>query len=243
MSFAWKYHLNHFILGSLDLLFPPRCGGCNRDGFRWCPECQEGVQLIREPVCESCGQPMIHLGMCVSCQRNRPPYREMRSWVVFDGPIRSALHQLKYYRNFSLGDTLAQQLFPFLQGFHWPIDCVIPVPLGRIRIQERGYNQVGMIALSVAYLGDWEYYPRALIRARETASQVGLTIKGRKENVLNAFRGDSQKVQGKVVLLIDDVATTGATIFECAKALREAGARDIYAFTIARASRGREKSI
>jgi competence protein ComFC len=159
----------------------------------------------------------------------------MRSWLVFEGPIRLALHKLKYRRNISLGDALAHQLAPYVQGLGWPINVVVPVPLGKKRMQERGYNQVGLVAMPLAALSGWEYAPRALARARETRSQVGLSAVERKENVNGAFHGDPGKVSGKNVLLMDDVATTGATLSSCAGALFEAGARDIYALTLARA--------
>ena len=100
---------------------------------------------------------------------------------------------------------------------------------------ERGYNQVGMIAFSLAALAKWEYMPRVLLRTRETISQVGLPASKRRENVKNAFHCATEKVTGKTVLLLDDITTTGATIQEGSKALLESGARDVYAFTIARA--------
>ena len=159
----------------------------------------------------------------------------MRSWLVFEGPIRLALHKLKYRRNLALGDALARQLVPFVQGLGWPIDVVVPVPLGKKRMQERGYNQVGLVALPLAALGGWEYAPKALTRARETRSQVGLSAAERKENVSGAFHSNPAPVSGKTVLLMDDVATTGATLASCSKALLESGARGVYALTLARA--------
>jgi competence protein ComFC len=159
----------------------------------------------------------------------------MRSWLVFEGPIRLALHTLKYKRNIALGDTLAHQLAPHAMNLGWPIEVVVPVPLGRKRMQERGYNQVGLVAMPLAVLSGWEYAPRALARARETRSQVGLSPVERKENVTGAFRGDPSKVSGKNVLLMDDVVTTGSTLSACAGALVEAGARDVYALTLTRA--------
>ena len=159
----------------------------------------------------------------------------MRSWLVFEGPIRHALHKLKYYRNMALGDALAQHFAEFVGKLGWDVDMVVPVPLGKERMKERGYNQVGLLALPLAALNHWRYVPRALARARETRSQVGLTFQERRENVRGAFHAEAAKVSGTTVLLIDDVATTGATLSACASALLDAGARSIYALTIARA--------
>jgi len=165
------------------------------------------------------------------------------SWVVYEGSIRQALHQLKYKRNLALGETLARQVFPLLKELAWPVDMVIPVPLGRKRLQERGYNQAGMVALPLAALQGWEYGPRALLRVRETRSQVGLTPAERVENVRGAFRAATRKVSGRAILLVDDIATTGSTLSSCGQALLEAGARDVYAFTLARALAGHHQQL
>ena len=102
-------------------------------------------------------------------------------------------------------------------------------------MQERGYNQVGMVARPMAVLTGWQYAPGALIRARETKSQVGLSPVERQENMQDAFRSDTHLVAGRTVLLLDDVVTTGATLKACADALLSSGARAVYALTIARA--------
>ena len=159
----------------------------------------------------------------------------MRSWLVFEGPIRNALHALKYRRNMALGEALAKHLAGFVGTLGWPVNVVVPVPLGKGRKKERGYNQVGLVAMPLAAVNHWSYSPRALVRTRETRSQVGLTIAQRKENVLGAFLGDDTLVSGTNVLLMDDVATTGATLSAGAVALMNAGARSVYALTLARA--------
>jgi ComF family protein len=159
----------------------------------------------------------------------------MRSWLVFEGPIRRALHKLKYRRNVALGEALAQHMSLYVRQLDWPIEVVVPIPLGRQRMKERGYNQVGLVALPVAAMHAWRYASRGLARVRETRSQVGLSAAERKENVGGAFAADRRRVSGATVLLMDDVATTGATLAAAAAALLDAGARSVYALTIARA--------
>jgi ComF family protein len=159
----------------------------------------------------------------------------LRSWLVFDGPIRHALHALKYSRNVALGDALAQYFAAYAGSLDWPVDLVVPVPLGKKRMKERGYNQVGLVAMPLAAICHWRYAPQALIRFRETRSQVGLTVAERKQNVTDAFRADSKLVSRATVLVVDDVATTGATLSACAGALLNAGARSVFALTLARA--------
>ena len=145
------------------------------------------------------------------------------------------MHRVKYRRDLGLGDSLATQMLPYIASLGWPIDMVVPVPLGRKRFQERGYNQVGLIARPIALAQGWNYAPRALARARETNSQVGLSANERQRNVRGAFIADSQRVHGRCILIVDDVATTGATLTACAQALMDGGAREVYALTVARA--------
>jgi len=159
----------------------------------------------------------------------------MRSWAVFDSPVQNALHTLKYRRNIGLGDSIGCQMVAFVSSLKWDIDVVIPAPLGRQRLKERGYNQVGLVAQPLAYELGLEYAPQALWKARETRSQVGLTISQRRENVSQAYQANPSMVKRKSILLMDDVATTGSTISACTEALLSAGAAAIYALTIARA--------
>jgi competence protein ComFC len=229
------YWLYRWVWSSLDWLFPPVCGGCSLAGFRWCPDCQKRVMIVPEPVCQTCGIPISYPGQCSSCNKSVPPFEMMRSWLVFGGPIRQAIHQLKYKRDVALGDALAKHLTEYYNKLHWHVDLVVPVPLGKKRLYERGYNQVGLIAMPLAAVNHLRYAPRALARSRETRTQVGLTLVERKENVSGAFQSDTALVSGTTILLIDDVATTGATLSACATALLVAGAKSIYALTLARA--------
>lgn len=142
---------------------------------------------------------------------------------------------MKYRGNISLGEALALQMLGFVSSLQWNIDILIPVPLGKKRLQERGYNQVGLVAQPLAYYADFPYMPQALWKARETRSQVGLNIRQRHENVHNAYQADARIVRQKSILLMDDVSTTGSTIESCTDALLAAGALEVYAITIARA--------
>lgn len=204
-------------------------------GYRWCPECQRNVRRLPEPVCIVCGKPIRRPGKCPECTHHLPQYKEMRSWLLYGGPIRSALHSLKYQNNLGLGEALAGRLAPFVDAQGWPIDIVVPVPLGKKRMKERGYNQVGLVAMPLASMNGWKYRPRAIARIQDSRSQVGLTPKERRDNVANSFLGDSRILEGKIVLLMDDITTTGATVNSCAGALVSAGANDVFVLTLARA--------
>jgi ComF family protein len=141
---------------------------------------------------------------------------------------------LKYRRDVALGDALAAHMFHYVEGLDWHLDMIVPIPLGRQRYKERGYNQVGMIAKPLALALGVEFAPNALMRCKETRTQVGLSKQERQKNVHGAFQAGAG-VNGKNVLVLDDVSTTGSTLSSSADALFSSGARDVYALTVARA--------
>lgn len=142
---------------------------------------------------------------------------------------------MKYRGNVAFGESIAMHMLSFTRSLQWPVEVLIPVPLGKKRLKERGYNQVGLVARPLAYEMGWKYEPGALSKTRETRSQVGLNHSQRRENVQSAYQADSNIVKQKNVLIMDDVATTGSTISACTEALLTAGAKDVYVLTIARA--------
>ena len=142
---------------------------------------------------------------------------------------------MKYRRNAALGDALAPHLAGYARKLGWRVDLVVPVPLGKQRMNERGYNQVGLLAKPLAAMQGWRSSPQVLVRRRETRSQVGLTPLERKENIAGAFQAEPARAAGKDILLVDDVVTTAATLAACSEALLKAGARNIYALTLAMA--------
>jgi len=142
---------------------------------------------------------------------------------------------MKYRRNIGLGEAFAIHMTDFIKSLGWSVDILIPVPLGRKRLKERGYNQVALVARPLAYAVGLDYGPSALWKQRETRSQVGLSVSQRRENVSGAYQADPRIVGRKSVVVMDDVATTGSTILACADALLSAGAKEVYAITIARA--------
>jgi len=230
-----SYSFFHILWSGLDLLFPPRCGGCGKLGQRWCADCRSKLLLPPEPLCEICGEPQQSAGICARCKTERPAFYALRSCAVFKEPLRPALHKLKYRQDIGLGEALAWDVALFLVSLGWQADAIAPIPLSQQRMRERGYNQAGLMALPLARIMRWRYLPHALQRVRHTRSQVGLTAAERRENVQAAFAANPTLVQNKTILLFDDVVTTGATLHSASQALLSAGASRIYALTIARA--------
>ena len=229
-----SYTLYRSLWSALDLLFPPICGGCGKAGVRWCGGCQAQVKVLKGTLCDICGLPLDKAGICEACRMERPHFRVLRAWTVFEYPVQNALHKLKYRHDVSLGEALASQMVSFVRELNWPVDVMLPVPLGKQRLRERGYNQVGMIAKPLAMALNVEYSSNGLVRRRETRSQVGLTKPERRENVKGAFQ-TGVDVKGKNILVVDDVSTTGSTLSSSAEALYVSGAKDVYALTVARA--------
>ena len=204
-------------------------------GWRWCPDCQARVPRVDNPFCEKCGIPTQEADICEKCKASPPPYRMMRSWAVFDAPVQNGLHAMKYRGNLALGEAIAVQMADFVHSLHWPIDILMPVPLGKNRLKQRGYNQVALVARPLAYRLGIKYQEEALWKMRETRSQVGLNLSQRQENVQDVYQADPKVVGQKSILIMDDVATTGSTISACTEALLSSGAREVYVVTIARA--------
>jgi ComF family protein len=149
--------------------------------------------------------------------------------------VREAIQRLKYQRDISLGIVFTDYLYDVVAGNGWQVDGIVPVPLGLARLQERGYNQAVLIARPLSLRIGTPCLTDGLIRVRDTQSQVGLSFIQRQKNVENAFEGVEKKISGRRVLLVDDVATSSATMNACAGALLAAGAQDVLGLTIARA--------
>ena len=219
----------------LDLLYPPLCAGCGRSGDVYCADCRGSVSLVCAPVCPLCGRPQNTPETCVRCATHPMSIDGIRSVALFEGTLREAIHRFKYDHVRDLVNPLGDFLVAFWQQATLPADTVVPVPLHARRIRERGYNQARLLA---EHLGDLAGIPvvcEALYRNRHTASQTGLNAQERRRNVDGAFSCSGSGVQGKCVLLVDDVCTTGATLEACSVALKEGGARSVWALTVARA--------
>jgi ComF family protein len=160
----------------------------------------------------------------------------LRSWAFYQGPVREAIRRIKYRRDVSLAVVFSEPLNELVSRLNWHVDAIIPVPLGVARLQERGYNQAVLIARPLALRIGKPCLSKGLIRVRETRSQVGLSYYQRQENVAAAFRGVEKFVSNLQVLVIDDVATSSATLNACAQALLNAGSREVRCLTLARAS-------
>jgi competence protein ComFC len=154
----------------------------------------------------------------------------------YDGVLRDFILALKYRRNLGLAELILPDLIQCLSHSHLEFEMLIPVPLNKTRQRERGYNQVVVWGRLLGRTIGIPLISSAVIRELNTPSQVSLPADKRWENVQNAFSAKTDLVNEKNILLLDDVITTGATLIECAKTLKKAGAKKVSALTIARSS-------
>lgn len=179
--------------------------------------------------------------LCQRCIERKPPFARVRSCAVYsrveaDAPLARAIHRLKYGRDVSYAPPLARMLAGLL-GEGDDHELIIPVPLHRDRLRWRGFNQAVVIAKPMARLRRIRLHAMALRRVRPTVPQVGLDEAERRRNIAGAFElAPGCEVDGKNVLLVDDVFTTGATVEECARVLLRGGAARVEVAVLARAS-------
>ncbi|MBI5047628.1 MAG: ComF family protein [Deltaproteobacteria bacterium] len=243
----------------LNLLLPQICPLCSEDteDGQFCQKCLSDIRLITSPICLCCGVPFIsqecedHL--CGRCIKKEMPFSIARSIGVYEGVLLDAIHKFKYNGKNSLAKSLVKIMasapgmryhkidggivFGKTSGvvFNNSPDLIVPVPLHKTRLKERGFNQSLLLARGLARIYNLPMDYLNLKRIRATDHQVNLKGKDRLVNVKGAFAvEDRDAFKDKKVLLIDDVYTTGATISECSKVLKKAGAKDVNILTLAR---------
>jgi ComF family protein len=219
---------------ALDVVFPPRCAGCGARGYLLCPECTATIAYIRPPACPMCGRRTTRPGICPICRAYPNALDGMVAATAFEEPVRACIHALKYEGQRPYAGLLAELARPSLALLP-PPDAIVPVPLFAKRERGRGFNQSALIARRLAG-DDLPVLPQWLARTRDTPPQVGQDREARHANVADAFIcPDPATVRGRSIVLLDDVATTGATLDACASALRAAGALSVHALVVARA--------
>lgn len=237
--------------GLLDLVYPVCCAGCGQPGGgAFCEACREATQPIRALSCHRCGSPGLgthtRSDPCASCYHPRA-FALLRGAFVYEGPIREAIRSLKFGGCLPVANPLAELLIETvcsaearglsMGDIPWDcIDLVCPVPLYPPRERARGFNQAALLAEPLARHLDVPYDVGLLKRARDTRPQPGLDSGSRERNVAGAFAAveGSVPLRDAQVLVVDDVATTGATMSQCAAALLSAGASTVWALALAR---------
>lgn len=219
----------------MDWLYPPVCAGCGAQGFRFCPKCISNVESQKGDFCLSCNSsfslPQVDCPVCKGKSKNGVI---CASWGLYKDQLRIAIQNLKYQDDIGLGEFFADNLIAILEQRKWNFDLVIPVPLSRQRGKERGYNQSALLSHQIAAYFHVQHSHTALYRIKETKTQYSLNASDRFLNVKDAFSGNPAKLNGRRVLIVDDIITTGATVLECNEAVLNAGAISCYGISIAK---------
>lgn len=219
---------------ALDLLFPSRCLGCGKEGGLICPACRSKLPAITPPICHRCGMPQPDGELCSACLNYQHDIDGIRSPFRFEGVIRQAVHQLKYNNLRHIADSLAGLLDDYLSANPIPGEVLVPVPLHSRRLRERGYNQSHLLAKKLCKLTGLPVVADYISRKRQASPQTKTaSVSQRRSNVAGAFICHGN-LKGRKVILIDDVATSGATLDACAATLKSTGAASVWGLTIAR---------
>jgi ComF family protein len=234
----------------LELIYPPRCRMCQaflidrRGGYiHFCDDCLKSLVKISSPLCPRCGTPFIsqvekdHL--CGECLKKRPYFDALAAPYLYEGGIMDAIHQIKYNGKTDIAESLGSLLAPFARERLGETRglLMMPVPLHPKRLRERGFNQSLVLAKAIGPALGTRLDFLSLRRIKYTRQQTGLKRDERLRNVKGAFgivgRPD---LKGRAVILVDDVATTGSTLNECARMLKKAGCDRVYCLALARAA-------
>jgi len=248
----------HALRSLLDLIFPPVCALCGDDvsgsqkgasgDFLWkgwaiCGECLKEVNWLRPPFCPRCAMPMksgvVSSHLCGDCLASPPPFSSARALLVYGDEVFPLLHRMKYGPEASLARFMGVLL---ARHFLWEIrdlgiERVVPIPLHKKRLVERGFNQAALMARPIARALEIPLELRCLVKVRPTSPQVGLKRSERVANLKGAFAvTEKARISGKRLLLVDDVYTTGTTLSEASRCLLKAGAKEVHVITFARVS-------
>lgn len=234
---------------ALAIVYPPTCvvcGGATADPHALCPACWSRLRLIEDPFCPRLGTPFsVDLGtgplLSPRAIAEPPVFERARAVALYDDVARRMVHRLKYEDRLDLAAAMAGMMGRAGAELLTQADCVVPVPLHRLRLWRRRFNQAALLARILARDAGRPYDPACLLRVKATRSQVGLSRTARAANLQGAFRvPDTAKarLQGRRVLLVDDVSTTGATANAAARSLRRGGAGAVDVLTFALVAAG-----
>ena len=228
-----------FAHQTLDFALPPRCPGCGLivdEVHSFCPECWKQVEFLGNGGCRTCGLPLeaTEMDECGVCLAVEPRIARTRAAVAYDDLSRGLAIRLKYGRKVAIARTMARYMAPLVEDADGE-RILIPVPLHRMRLWNRGFNQSALVAHELSRRLQIAADPFALRRIRRTPPLKGMSLLQRRRAVAGAFKvSDPKRVKGKIIILVDDVLTTGSTADACARTLKKAGAARVELVSWAR---------
>ncbi len=233
-------HVSRFTFhGLLNLLYPSTCPVCGNDSDSHrhnplCVACWKGIERYSGPACLTCGLPIVseYATYCESCMKAPPPFSKIVYYGIYAGALRKAIHLLKFKGIKRLARPIAELLSEL------PIpdaDVIVPVPLHSKKLKEREFNQTALIGRHLSRQTGIPLLHEILKKDKATLPQTDVTGKERLKNVKNTFTA-GKSVIGLRLILVDDVITTGATVYECSRVLKKEGASLITVVALARST-------
>lgn len=223
----------------LNWIFPNKCVICSDEipeHAIFCVKCFSNIRFIEQPLCNCCGKMVVALNtpemLCESCIKYEKEFDKCRSLLVYNNESKRLIMKIKRQASFDIAKKCSKMISSRYSNIFKDADFIVPVPSHWTRILRRGYNPSAIIAKEFSDITKIPLKMNYLKRIKKTEYQKDKKIKERIKNVESAFLA-SDKVKDKTIILIDDVFTTGATLNECAKTLKLAGAKGVLAMTIA----------
>ena len=222
----------------LDAIYPPICPICNEivpAGKLICPACERLLSYVEEPICAKCGKPVDDdESLCRDCARGGHVYDEGRAVFIYDEYMSKSMYRFKYngkqeYARF-YGRCMYECLGPFIKSRN--IEAIVPVPVHKKRLYERGYNQAYLLAKELSKRLEIPVCDHLVIRKTATKVQKNLSAASRQNNLKKAFIASGNVVKYKSVLIVDDIYTTGSTVDAVSAALKQGGVRKVYFVTL-----------
>ena len=230
--------------GLLNLIFPRNCLLC-RHGLKntsdiLCLRCRSAVELNKPPFCQRCSRPLAAVredNLCRQCRTTEYSFDSAFAAVIYNDCMQRLIHLFKYHNKGYLKNFFVFLMAQAAENYHFcfqKYDLLIPVPLSRARLRERGYNQSQLLAQDLSHRHGVRMSRQNLVRIRHTPNQALLRKKERWTNIRGALRiKNSAELKGKTILLLDDLLTTGATASEAARVLKKAGAASVDVLSLA----------
>ena len=230
MQSTWTKTRNYII----DLVYPKECVGCNKEGVWLCRRCRSKIIKIKTPYCPKCKRITKNGQFCSNCRKNISLTGIIIS-AYYREPLKETIHHYKYQGIRDLKNQLSDFIIDRLKN-NLPRGekILVPIPLYKRKELERGFNQSREIAKKISSYFNIPLTENLLVRKKQTLPQINLRLKERSENIKDAFGLlPGREIKGKTILLVDDVTTSGATLNEAAKVLRQAEAKEIWGVVIA----------
>ncbi|MDE5061772.1 ComF family protein [Wolbachia endosymbiont of Drosophila tsacasi] len=222
-----------------NLIFPNVCVSCEYiidENLNLCSECNKKINFLTKHYCNVCGVVISdNIHTCGKCIINPPPFKVLRSVFAYDQHSKNMIINFKFFDNLNYVKIYAKWIHQANRDTFQNAEVIIPIPLHKMRLFKRKYNQAALLAKELSKLSNLSYTPFAIKRLRHTVPQAGLSLKQREKNLKKAFKTSNKEIiKNKIVILVDDVVTTGATVRSCSQEILNSGAKEVRVLSLAR---------